>query len=70
MCLSNEGEDATCDGRPLDGKGGHQQVETHTAVAIATEEGHEKTEPNKYHDMDILKDWRGEGGERGYDKVG
>ena len=38
----------------LEGKGRHQHVENNTAIAIATQKCHEKT------NMDILKDYKTE----------
>lgn len=43
---------------PLQGKGCYQEVKTHTAEAVALQEGHEKAETDKDHHMDILEAWR------------
>ena len=56
LSLTDEGEHTGGDGGPLDSKGSHQQVEGHTAVAIATQERHQEAKANKYHNMDILED--------------
>lgn len=40
---------------PLQGKGCYQEVKTHTAEAVALQEGHEKAETDKDHHMDILE---------------
>lgn len=40
---------------PLQAEGGYQEVETHSSKAVAFQEGHEETKPNKDHDMDILE---------------
>lgn len=47
---------------PLQTKGTDQEVEAHTAEAVAFQEGHEETESNKDHDVDILEAWREEDG--------
>lgn len=43
---------------PLQAEGGNQEVESHAAKAVAFQEGHEETEPNEDHDVDILEAWR------------
>lgn len=40
---------------PLETKGSNQKVESHTAEAVAFQEGHEKTKSNKDHDVDVLE---------------
>ena len=58
------------EGGPLDGKGGKEKVERYAPKPISTEKCHEKTESDKYHDVDILehcargREREGEGEER------
>lgn len=40
---------------PLQAEGGDQEVEAHAAEAVALQEGHEETEPNEDHDVDVLE---------------
>lgn len=42
---------------PLEAKGGDEEVESHSAKAVALEEGHEEAESNKDHHMDVLETW-------------
>ncbi len=43
---------------PLKTERGDQEVEAHAAEAVAFQEGHEETESNKDHDVDVLETWR------------
>lgn len=40
---------------PLQGKGCDQEVKTHTAKAIALQEGHEEAKTDENHHMNILE---------------
>lgn len=40
---------------PLQAEGSDQEVEAHSAKAVALEEGHEEAESNKDHHMDVLE---------------
>lgn len=40
---------------PLEAEGSDQEVESHSAEAVAFEEGHEEAESNKDHHVDILE---------------
>ncbi|TNN87424.1 hypothetical protein EYF80_002141 [Liparis tanakae] len=45
---------------PLHTEGSDQEVEAHATEAVAFQEGHEETKPDKDHDMDVLEAWREE----------
>lgn len=45
-------------GSPLEAEGSNEHVDTNTAESIFLQKGHQETKSNKYHHMDILKDWR------------
>lgn len=48
-------EEALHERGPLQGKGCDQEVEAHTAEAVALQEGHEEAEANEDHHMHILE---------------
>lgn len=45
---------------PLQTEGGDHEVKADATEAVAFQESHEETKPNKDHDMDVLEAW-GEG---------
>lgn len=40
---------------PLEAEGSDEEVEAHSAKAVAFEEGHEEAESNKDHHVDVLE---------------
>lgn len=49
---------------PLQTEGGDQEVEAHTTEAVAFQKGHEESESNKDHDVDVLEAFKEETAER------
>lgn len=42
---------------PLDSEGGNEEIEAHSAKAVALQERHEEAESHKDHHVDVLKAW-------------
>lgn len=42
---------------PLDRQTGHKHVEADATKAISLQEGHQETETNEHHHVDILEHW-------------
>lgn len=49
--------DALHEEAPLQAEGGQEQVDAHAAEPVLLEEGHEETEADEDHDVDVLKHW-------------
>lgn len=41
--------------RPLEGKGGDQEIESHPTEAVAFQESHQETKAKENHDVDVLE---------------
>lgn len=59
MDQSNETQQSRCNGGPLDCQHCHEHVECDAPVSIPTQKSHQKSKTNKYHHMNILKNYKG-----------
>ena len=61
---------STDQGGPLEYESGDEEVEPHATEAVLLEEGHEESEPNEHHHVDVLEHWNGKKVERSWNKTG
>ncbi len=49
---------ALAESGPLEDDGGDQEVDSHCAVAVLLQKGHQEAETDEHHDVDILEHCR------------